>query len=40
MNDELIKYLATIWMVKKGNEIFYFQGDLEDLPPNLTIIVC
>jgi hypothetical protein len=40
MNDELIRYLETIWMVKRGNEVVFFQGELEDLPPNLMIVVC
>jgi len=40
MNDELLRYLETIWMVKRGNEVVFFQGELEDLPPNLAIVVC
>lgn len=40
MNDELLKYLATIWMVKRGGRIVFFQGELEDLPPHLAIVVC
>ncbi|GEM_PF-5905290 len=40
MNDELLKYLASIWMVKRGHQVFFFQGELEDLPPELAIVVC
>jgi hypothetical protein len=39
MNDELIKYLATIWMVKSAGRVCFFQGDLDDLPPQLSIII-
>ncbi len=40
MHDELIKYLATIWMVKRAGRVYFFQGDLDDLPPHLSIIIC
>ncbi len=40
MNDELIDYLTTIWMVKQGGRVYFFRGDLADLPPHLSIVVC
>lgn len=40
MNDELLRYLATIWMIKRGGRIVFFQGELEDLPPDAEIVFC
>ena len=40
MNDKLLSYLAATWMVRRGNKICFFQGELEDLPSHLIVIIC
>jgi len=40
MNDKLLNYLALTWMVKRGGHVCFYQGEFEDIPADLTIVVC
>jgi hypothetical protein len=40
MNDKLLNYLALTWMVKRGGRICFYQGDFDEIPEHLIVVVC